>query len=349
MSNLGSREFTCAETPLHLLDISLNDITVSSTSGIEISIDGSGPLLISQREKRDGINILERTFVATYRGQRYTSIDFIFHTPGLHIFPGQKTQYPCEYHIHMGTYSKPTRFITIVIPIVYSDFTINTPPPNPYFTACKAPQDASIKPSLATLIPYGSPIIQYQGPDLRGRTEKNPTNADCPDLTTDFEILMVTKPVYISEADSDRIRRGGYTGTNTEANQPVPGVAPSEKMPRTKILNQIVLAVPGIIDPNAPLTSPASTPTTTTTKTVSEIDIDVYDSVNTSLERFLFPIGIFIGFIIVDFISGYIWTTLFTGDAVKAWLPIKVLVIALCCIAATFWYRDFIAFTEKII
>jgi len=347
MSNLGSSEFSCAQTPLHLTDISLNDITVSSTSGIELNINGSGPLLISQREKRDGINILEKTFIATYRGQRYTSIDFIFHTPGLHVFPGQKTPYPCEYHIHMATYSKPNRFITIVIPIVYFDS--NTPPANPYFTACKAPQDASIKPSLATLIPYGSPIIQYQGPDLRGRTKMNPTNADCPDLTTDFEILMVVKPVYITHEDSDRINRGGYTGGNVEANQPVLGVTPLEKMPRTKILNQIVLAVPGIIDPNAPLTSPASTTTTQITKTVAEVDIDVYESVNTSIERFLFPIGIFFGFIIIDFISGYLWTTLFIGDAVKAWLPIKVLVIALCCIAATFRYRDFIAFTQKII
>lgn len=338
MTNLGLREFTCPQTPLHLTDISLSDITVSTTSGITFSITGSGPLKITERTARDGVNIEERTFNATYRNQTYTSIECIFHSPGLHIFPGRNSVYNGEYHLHMGTSSKPVRNITIVIPIIQAT---SVGQGNAYFTACKAQPNASPKPSLATLLPYGSSILQYQGPDLRRRTLANPTNADCTDLTKDVELLMVINPVYIMTADLDRIRRAEYTGLNRDAHMPVPGVAPSEIMPKSKILNQIVLGVPGIIDPNRPETSPAAMTVATTAPARTEIEINLNNS-NVILESFIFAIGIFVGVMIMEFVSEYFWTTLFKGDDVKQWIPLKFLIIAGCIGASAFWYRDFL-------
>jgi hypothetical protein len=337
MSNLGLREFTCPQTPLHLTDISLNDVTVTSTSGIEFSIDGSGPLQITERTARDGVNIRERTFYATYRNQRYTSIECIFHSPGLHIFPGRNSVYNGEYHLHMGTSSKPVRNITIVIPIIQAT---SVGQGNAYFTACKAQPNNSPKPSLTTLLPYGSSVLQYQGPDLRARTLANPTNNDCSDLTKDVQFLMVITPVYIMAADLDRVSRAEYTGLNRDAHMPVPGVAPLEIMPKSKILNQIVLAVPGIIDPNRPQTSPAAM-STTVTKPVQETEIDLNSS-GVVIEPFLFAIGMFVGVMIMEFVSEFFWTTLFKGDDVKQWIPLKFLIIAGCIGASAFWYRDFL-------
>jgi hypothetical protein len=338
MPNLGLREFTCAQTPLHLTDISLNDITVSTTSGITFSITGSGPLKITERPSRDGVNIEERIFTATYRNQTYTSIECIFHSPGLHIFPGKNSVYNGEYHLHMGTNTQPRRNITIVIPILQAT---SVGQGNAYFAACKAQPNASQKPSLATLLPYGSSVLQYQGPDLRRRTLANPTNADCTDLTKDLQFLMVINPVYIMTADLDRIRRAEYSGLNRDAHVPVVGVAPLEIMPRSKILNQIVLAVPGIIDPNRPATSPAAMTATTAAPARKEIDINLNDS-NVILESFIFAIGIFVGVMIMEFVSEYFWSTLFKGDDVKQWSPLKFLIIAACIVVSALWYREFL-------
>lgn len=349
MPDLGSVALNCAQTPLHFPpDISLNLLTVTTTSGINITATSPGSLQILSRRLGqglgDGVNIVENSGIkATYRGQTYFYNEAIMHFPGLHKFPGKNDVYPGEYHIHLSTAMEPARDLTLIIPMIQAS---SNGPGHPYFDACTGTGTSGNTLTLANLIPFGSDVIQYQGPDLRNRTYDTPTNASCTNLIYDYQFLLVLTPVPITPANISKIFSCGNV-YHDPRDQPKQGVRPTQtSIPRTKILAQVVLARPGIIDPNptAPSTpacvvpSPPPDPTSPEPDNTDDNGINIIPYVN----GILCALGIFIGVLIIDFISGFFWSHLFTGDAVKAWIPMKAILIMACVITAIFWYRGFL-------
>ena len=351
MPDLGSIALNCAQTPLKFpTDLSLNSLTVTSTSGLKISAPLAGSLQILTRRQQggagDGVNIDENASIsADFRGQRYIFDEAIFHVKGLHVFPGKNSTYEAEYHIHMKTLVKPERALTIVIPVYMVS---GTDVGHPYFTACHAVVDSTARPTLANLIPYGSDVLQYQGPDIRGRTKANPINSSCTNLTYDQQFLLVMTPVGINPTDCERIpREGSLNGGKTVSDRPAAGVEPTQtSIDRKQILKQLVLARPGIIDPRPRVATTSCAPTSP----VPEIPEapEAPESGGSDLLRYiegiLCAVGIVIGVIIVDFLSGFFWSHLFTGDAVKSWIPMKAIIIVASVFTAIFWYRGFLNF-----
>ena len=67
----------------------------------------------------------------------------------------------------MRTMAAPFRYITIVVPVSHMVQGIGSD----YFAAMAAqPDPAATRPTLDTLFSGSSKVIQYQGPDIRGRT-----------------------------------------------------------------------------------------------------------------------------------------------------------------------------------
>jgi hypothetical protein len=361
MPDLGSVALNCAQTPLWFPpDISLNSLTVTTTSGIKLFAPIAGSLQILSRKQQggagDGVNIDENASIsADFRGQRYNFVEAIFHVKGLHIFPGRTSPYAAEYHIHMKTLIKPERSLTIVIPVyMVSDNEVG----HPYFAACRAVVDSTAKrPTLASLIPYGSDVVQYQGPDLRGRTKIQPTNDTCTNLTYDRQYLLVMTPVGVNPSECELIPREGSFSADPR-DLPETGVEPTQtSIPRAQILKQVVLARPGIIDlrpaatPACPtVSSPGSPDSPDSPGSPDPDEIQPSDDSTSSngsellgyIEGILCAFGIVIGVIIIDFLSGFFWSHLFTGDAVKAWIPMKAFIIVASVITVIFYYRGFL-------
>lgn len=354
MPDLGSIALNCAQTPLWFpTDLSLNSLTVTSTSGLKISAPLAGSLQILTRRQQggagDGVNIDENASIsADFRGQRYIFDEAIFHVTGLHKFPGQSAPYPAEYHIHMKTLVKPERALTIVIPVY---MVRGTEVGHPYFAACKAVVQSTARPTLASLIPYGSDVLQYQGPDIRGRTKAKPTNSSCTNLTYDQQFLLVMTPVGIIPSDLARIsQEGSLNRGHSESDRPAAGVEPTQtSIDRKQILKQLVLARPGIIDPRPRVATTSCAPTSPVPEGPEAPEApDNTDSGGSDLLRYIEGIlcafGIIVGVIIIDFLSGFFWSHLFTGDAVKAWIPMKAFIIVASVVTAIFWYRGFLNF-----
>jgi hypothetical protein len=193
----------------------------------------------------DGVNIEEEPVLlsATYRGQSYSLEEAVFHVPGLHVFPGQSAPYPAEYHIHMRTDTAPKRFITIVFPVSH----LVTGVGSDYFAAATSNVDMSTfssNPTLATLFTSGTLMIQYQGPDIRGRTAASPEPLD-PTSTAERQFLLMMQPLQIRASDLERIPREGSLSTNPE-DLPAPGVAPTKQVLRSRVIGYAVLATPGV-------------------------------------------------------------------------------------------------------
>jgi len=244
MSNIM---LSCAETPLAWpSSTTVSDIPNSTTSGVQIYSAQPGSLQILTRRQGngvgDGVNIMESNTVgADYRGQRYSYDEAIFHTPGLHIFPGQTEPYPAEYHILLETFAQPRRAITLVIPVSHRVKGAGVD----YFAACAAqPDPAATRPTLSTLLTPGAPIVAYRGPDLRGRTADSPTPETC---TTGEErqILLVLSPVQIRASDLERIPREGSLSTDPR-DLPALGVAPTTAVTRDRLARTAVYCTPGI-------------------------------------------------------------------------------------------------------
>lgn len=250
---------TYAETPLTWpTNVGLEDITSCRTCGVRVSAPQPGSLQILTRRAQggvgDGVNIDEAngSIGADYRGQRYSYQEAIFHTPGLHVFPGQSDVYPAEYHIHMTTFSQPQRSITIVIPVSHRV----TGPGADYFAAAAAkPDPTAVRPTLTTLLTPGAQVLQYQGRDIRGRTADVPEGN--PDTTTrdnenkeERQFLLVLAPCQINAADLERIPREGSASSDPR-DLPAVGVAPSTKPTRDRLRRVAVLANPGILGPGS--------------------------------------------------------------------------------------------------
>ena len=243
---------TYAETPLAWpANVGLEDITSCRTCGVRVSAPQPGSLQILTRRAQggvgDGVNIDEAngSIGADYRGQRYSYQEAIFHTPGLHVFPGQSDVYPAEYHIHMTTFSQPQRSITIVIPVSHRV----TGPGADYFAAAAAqPDPTAVRPALSTLLTPGAQVLQYQGRDIRGRTADVPSGPATEDKedTEERQFLLMLAPCQINAADLERIPREGSASSDPR-DLPAVGVAPSTKPTRDRLRRVAVLANPGIL------------------------------------------------------------------------------------------------------
>ncbi|NCY21262.1 hypothetical protein EBX31_04800 [bacterium] len=228
----------------------LDDLVTCSTCEIRVSAPQAGSLQLLTRRTQggagDGVSVEEATSIAAdYRGQRYSFQEAVLHVPGLHVFPGQTEAYPAEYHIHMTTFSAPRRSLTLVLPVSH----LVTGPGQEYFAAMAAQPDPAVtRPTLEALLTPGAPMIQYQGPDIRGRTRDTPTpegacDADGP--ADERQFLLVLAPCQIRAADLERIPREGSASSDPR-DLPAPGVAPSQGLTRDRLRRTAVLARPGL-------------------------------------------------------------------------------------------------------
>ena len=240
---------SCAETPLAWPpSVPLNGLDTCGTCGIRIIAPNAGSLqLTTRRPIGDGVNVDEHNQIgAEYRGQQYTYEEAIFHTPGLHVFPGQSAAYPAEYHIHMRSLSAPIRYITVVIPA--SHLVAEDSVTKAYFSVMrKEPRAAETRPNLESLMAaLDSTVLQYQGPDLRGRVIDTSGSPVCAS-TDERQFLLVLKPAYIRASDLERIPREGSRSSDPR-NLPAPGVEPKIKaLPLDRLKRSAVLASPGIL------------------------------------------------------------------------------------------------------
>jgi hypothetical protein len=241
---------TAEETPLAWpATVALSDLRTCTSCSIQIYAPNPGTLqVLSRRQgtgRGDGVNIEEANDVgADYRGQRYSIDEAILHVPGLHVFPGQETAYPAEYHIHMKTFTAPIRFITIVFPVSHL---VSSGAGLPYFAAATAkinPATVSQNPTLATLFTPGVQMIQYQGPEIRGRTATSPDPVD-PNDVSERQFLLMLQPLQIRASDLERIPREGSLSINP-VDLPELGVAPTKTVLRNRVIGYSVLATPGV-------------------------------------------------------------------------------------------------------
>jgi hypothetical protein len=241
---------TAAETPLAWpATVAIADLRTCTSCSIQIHAPSPGTLQILSRRQGtgvgDGVNIEESNDVgADYRGQRYSIDEAILHVPGLHVFPGQSVPYPAEYHIHMKTFTAPIRYITIVFPVSHL---VTSGSGLPYFAAAAAQINAgtvSANPTLATLFTPGVQMIQYQGPDIRGRTAVSPEPQD-PNDNKERQFLLMLQPLQIRASDLERIPREGSLSINP-VDLPEMGVAPTKTLLRNRVIGYAVLATPGV-------------------------------------------------------------------------------------------------------
>ena len=337
---------TSQETPLAWpKEAAVGDLTTTKASGIKISVPASGSLqILSRRPIGDGVNIQESAAIsADYRGQRYNFNEAVLHVPGLHVFPGQNDPYPAEYHIHMSTLSKPQRSLTIVIPVkqVTGGMRSEDGPDvgGTYFQACMGRPDPNAnRPNLLTILKLGSDTIQYQGPDIRGRTRDAPASRNA----GEHQFILSLIPTYIRATDLERIPRQGSMSPDAR-DMPVPGVKPSLKVDRSRLIKTLVLARPGIIDPNAP---PAAygIPPSSQPPVIPELNEDTTIIQETAL-RFalglLFACSFLVGYAVINIIIGRLfWQNLFSNSRAAAIEPITIIIILTICISVAYGFDD---------
>lgn len=333
------------ETPLAWpKEAAVGDLTTTKASGINISAPASGSLqILSRRPIGDGVNIQESAAIsADYRGQRYNFDEAIFHVPGLHVFPDKTDPYSAEYHIHMSTLSTPQRALTIVIPVkqVTGGMRSEDGPDvgGTYFQACMGRPDPNAnRPNLLTILKLGSDTIQYQGPDIRGRTRDAPAAKK----TGEHQFILSLVPTYIRATDLERIPRQGSMSSDAR-DMPVPGVKPSIKVDRLRLLNTLVLARPGIIDPNAP--PAAYTVIQSVPPVIPELSEDstmIKKVLLNLLLGLLFSSCFLVGYSIINIIIGRLfWQNLFANGRAAAIEPITIITILAVCISVAYGFDD---------
>ena len=364
-------KLTCDQTPLDWpANVALDELTPCKQCGLRVFSPQPGSLQISTRRDLsgcttaqqaqfslsktagagDGVNIMEneQLVAAEYRGQKYNLEEVIFHSPGIHIFPNMGgIVYPAELHIHMKTYAKPIRFITIVIPVSH----LVDGPGQEYFKAMKVrPDPTEFRPVLSSILVPGAPILQYRGPDVRGRTKERPNPPSC-DYIEEREFLLVLGVANIRATDLERIPREGSCSTDLR-------FMPAETVPHNKretvMRDQLIrvtsLASPGILGLGSAKTDTSTIRKELECKPVKVVDgrdvIDVSgayvdiltllgisntpsaDGTGTnskSLLKFLaLFIGIFAGLLIADSIFMYLWAAYFSNARSQTWEPMKI-------------------------
>lgn len=361
-------KLTCAETPLKWpKDVRLDDLPVNNTSGLKLYSPQPGPGQILTRRQGggvgDGVNIVESNSVgADYRGQRYTLDEVIFHAQAIHLFPGVIGENHSELHIHMYTNASPRRQITIVVPVSH----LVDGPGQDYFATCAARPDPSVtRPLLSSVLVPGSKILQYRGPDIRGRTADTPTPPSC-DSQDEREFLLILGAAHIRATDLERIPREGSLSTD-KRDMPA-DMIPYDKrrlVSRDRLIRVASVASPGLLGLGSSSTAPAG-PSPQITKELEckpvkvvngrdVIDedgkaIDIYTLLGISGEavpegtdaasvmtagRFITMfIGVILGLMFADWIFGGLWSWFFTGQRVNTWEPIKIWIFLSMAISA---------------
>ena len=354
-------KLTCAETPLAWpASIAVSDLKTCSTCGIRLQAPQPGALQILTRRQGagvgDGVNIDESITVgADYRGQRYSLEEAVFHTPGLHVFPGRTEVYPAEYQVHMRTMSAPIRYLTLVIPVshIAADIAIDG---SAYFAAAAAQPDPSVvRPTLDTLVSAkGIQMIQYQGQDLRGRTADVSPDDICNAAGIERQFLMVLSVAGIRATDLERIPREGSLSTDPR-DLPAPGIAPQAVVPRDRLLRVAVLANPGILNsgPSPVPTDPSGsemeckpvkvvngrdiidvsgqavdimTLLGISGETVNPVDLPGTGLLAYTKHATMF-IGTMLGLVFADLIIGSLWPFFFhESNRLNQWEPIKIFI-----------------------
>lgn len=371
---------SCAETPLKWpASTPILELNSSNTSGIQVYSPQPGSLQILTRRQRggvgDGVNIGESNTVgADFRGQRYSYDEAVFHTPGLHVFPGQTDVYPAEYHIHLETFAEPRRAVTLVIPVSHRV----SGPGVDYFAACAAqPDPAATRPTLSTLLTPGTPMVAYRGPDIRGRTADNPSPDTCT-ASEERQFLLVLSPVQIRASDLERIPREGSLSTDPR-DLPALGVAPTTAVTRDRLMRTTVFCMPGIkgafVGTDAP--PPEPQPSLQCTPIISQNGQSCIDisggtgllgatsrggllgatsrggggllgaqqpqqtiglvSPNKIMRHIIIFICVMVGLIVADYLVGKLWGVCMKGPNMEAWEPIKIYYFIFIAGAAAGW------------
>jgi hypothetical protein len=254
---MTSMQLTCDETPLKWpRSATLEDLTVCKSCGFILHAPNPGSLQVQTRRAGDGVgdgvNVMEASDIGLdFRGQRYTFEEAIFHTPGLHVFPGEKEVFPAEYHLHFRTLTAPLRGVSIIIPVSHRVTGIGAD----YFAAISGRPDPSVqRPTLASILTPGTDVLQYQATDIRGRTEDVQEPATCGDRY-ERQFLLVLRPCAIYASDLERIPREGSLSTRP-SDLPAPGVKTKQSLPIDRAKRTLLLARPGIFGGET-MTSPA--------------------------------------------------------------------------------------------
>jgi hypothetical protein len=360
-------KLTCAETPLNWpKNVNLDELPINKTSGLKLYSPQPGPGQILTRRQGsgvgDGVNIVESNSVgADYRGQRYTLDEVIFHAQAIHIFPGVIGENHSELHIHMYTNSSPRRYLTIVVPVSH----LVEGPGQDYFATCAArPDPSKVRPPLSSVLVSGSKILQYRGPDIRGRTAATPTPASC-NSNDEREFLLILGAAHIRATDLERIPREGSLSTD-KRDMPA-DMIPYDKrrtVSRDRLIRIASVASPGLLGSSS---SPASS--VSSAATVNELEckpvkvvngrdvidengkaVDVYTLLGISGEvvpegtdtatlmtagRFgTMFIGVVMGLLFADWLFGGLWAWFFNGSRVEIWEPIKIWIFLSIAIGA---------------
>lgn len=256
---------TCAQTPLAWPStVQLSDLPVCTGCAIKIDSPHSGSLQVTTRRAGDGVgdgvsvDEARNSVAVDYRGQRYTLMDAIFHTPGQHVFPDQSDVYPAEYCLHFQTFAAPQRKLTLVIPVSHQV----AGPGADYFAAVRAqPDPAATRPTLLSL--FKSPTIdtvQFLASELRGRTSEQPAPADACDVTAmENMVALVLQPCQIRATDLERIPREGSLSSDPRDLPVQPRLKPTDTVSRAQLLSVAVLGRPGLQVASPVLRTPTST------------------------------------------------------------------------------------------
>lgn len=372
----------CDQSPLHWpSSVDLKELNTCDICAIELVAPFAGPLEVVSRNTGDGVgdgvSIIEHPSVTMYyKHQQYSIEDTVFHTPGLHIFPGETRVYPAEYHIHMKAVSAPIRYVTLVIPA--SHRVPENQVTEAYFAAMRKPTNPSKEtPALETLIAaVSSNVLQYLGPDLRGRVYSNRDMSGCV-LKEERQFFLVTKPAYIKASDLERIPREGSTFINNAYIPPLPvrSAEPLKKSLRDDIMRRVILATPGFAphkkeaatveafeDVRKPATDASGNPLRLVRGnelvdvsghpiTLRELLGKLYDNTDgelapdtSELNGILVGVSVLvtaIGFLIADsLIAGWIWPQFFNAanNNLAVWSIYKWFVFILVCFMPIIYY-----------
>lgn len=367
MSSTADIRLTCAETPLAWpAAVKLSDLNPCSTCGIKIFAPQSGSLQVLTRRQGDGVgdgvNVDEFVGIgADYRGQRYSFEEAIFVSPGVHVLPETTGVFAAEYHIHLKTLTAPIRAVTLVIPVSHQ--VAADPVTEAYFASIRAkPEPSATRPTLMTLLTPGTPVLQYQGPDVRGRTA-DVDSCNATESHDERQFLLVLRAVFINPRDLERIPREGSLSTDPR-DLPAQGPKATTSVSKERLLRCSVLATPGILGTSLapaspPSVSPSSSPPLTDAEMTCEplkvvdgrdvidrggkqvdilklLGIEGEDTPTKASDQktlktvagVLMFFGTFIGLLIADFIFGYCWTAVFNknvGDRLTQWTTLKLL------------------------
>jgi len=254
--------------------------------------------------------------------------------------------------------SQPVRFLTLVIPV---DHTVPVDSSTQsYFSSMRSqPDPGANRPTIEVLMgALNGPILQYAGPDIRGRVQDRSVTAAC-SSTEERQFLLVLKPASILAGDLERIPSVDGTIALDPRNLPAPGVVPAVKaISRDRLVRTAVLAIPGILyKQNAQVTAAAAQGQEFECKPVKVVNghdvvdiegktVDIKkllgltpdgdDGTNLDPNEALFmtriilgvamTCGMIVGVLLADFLAVRIWAFFFNGNdaLLNQWEPLKM-------------------------